>query len=199
MGRFAAGGIVTVLVLTAPVAGAQSLGDIARQEEARRKSVQSAGKVYTNDSLRPEPPPSAAPASSAPVSPAPDSSQPAPSAAPTPPSGAAPSTPGGTAGPDAPPAPVKDEAYWRKRMADERSALTRAEIFQEALQSRINALSNDFESRDDPAQRATIGADRQKALAELDRVRQEIQQHRKAIIDIQEEARRANAPAGWVR
>jgi hypothetical protein len=60
-------------------------------------------------------------------------------------------------------------------------------------------LSNDFESRDDPAQKTTIGADRQKALAELDRVRQEIQQHQKAITDIQEEARKANVPAGWVR
>jgi len=32
--------------------GAQTLGDVARQEEARRKGVARPGKVYTNDSLR---------------------------------------------------------------------------------------------------------------------------------------------------
>jgi hypothetical protein len=194
MGRFAAAGIVAALVVLAQLVQAQSLGDVARQEEQRRKSVQSGGKVYTNDNLRPEPPPSAAPSV-----PAAEPSQPAQSAPPTTPPGATPSPPGDATAPAAPQAPVKDEAYWRKRMEDTRSALTRAQIFRDALQSRINALSNDFEARDDPAQRATIGADRQKALAELDRVRQEIQQHQKAITDIQEEARRANVPAGWVR
>jgi hypothetical protein len=84
-------------------------------------------------------------------------------------------------------------------MQSERSALQRAEIFAEALQSRVNALSTDFVARDDPAQRATIGAERQKALAELDRVKQEIQQHTKTIATIQDEARRAGVPAGWVR
>jgi hypothetical protein len=191
MARFAAGGIVAVLLVTAPLLHAQSLGDVARQEEQRRKSVQSAGKVYTNDSLRPEPPPSAAPA------PAPVPSQPAQSGAPAAPPGAAPS--GDAAAPSTPPAALKDEAYWRKRIAEARSALTRAQIFQEALQSRINALSADFVARDDPQQKAAIAADRQKALAEFDRVREEIQQHQKAITDIQEEARKANVPAGWVR
>ena len=84
-------------------------------------------------------------------------------------------------------------------MDSARDSLRRAEIFAEALQSRINGLTADFTARDDPAQRAVIANDRQKALAELDRVKQEIQQHTKAIADIQEEARRAGVPAGWVR
>ena len=41
--------------------------------------------------------------------------------------------------------------------------------------------------------------DRQKALAELDRVQKEIQADTKAIADIQEEARKAAVPPGWVR
>jgi hypothetical protein len=54
-------------------------------------------------------------------------------------------------------------------------------------------------ARDDPAQRAVIAADRQKALAELERVKQEIGQHTKGIAAVQDEARRAGVPPGWLR
>ena len=67
------------------------------------------------------------------------------------------------------------------------------------LQSRINALTTDFVNRDDPAQRNAIAAERQKSLAELDRVKQEIVDQQKAISAIQDDARRAGVPAGWVR
>ena len=43
----------------AHAAAAQSLGDVARKEEERRKTVKSSGKVYTNDKLKPAPQPSA--------------------------------------------------------------------------------------------------------------------------------------------
>ncbi len=180
-----AGVIVTGMFLAAAGVSAQSLGDVARKEEARRKTVRKPSKVYTNDSLRDDG--SSAPAPTA-SSPAPDSAAaPAPSAtAPAPAS--APAAEG-----------ARDEKYWRGRLDATRTALTRAQTVQEALQSRINALSADFVNRDDPAQRNVIAADRQKALAELDRVKQEITQHQKAIADIQEEGRRAGVPAGWLR
>lgn len=197
---------VAVLVFASASPSAQSLADVARREAERRKTVKSTGKVYTNDNLRgeagasvaaPAPPASAAaPASSAP---APASSTPA--AAPPSPSGA--QAQGGAGAPGQPPPggqeDTKSEAYWKKRIAAEREALSRAQIFAEALQSRINALSTDFVNRDDPAQRNVIAGDRQKAMAELDRVKQEIQQHQKTITDIQAEARKAGVPAGWVR
>ena len=84
-------------------------------------------------------------------------------------------------------------------MTGAREALSRSRMFAEALQSRINGLTTDFVNRDDPAQRDTIGAERQKAIAELDRVKREIVEQEKAITAIQEEARRAGVPAGWVR
>jgi len=84
-------------------------------------------------------------------------------------------------------------------MTGARDAVSRAQMFAEALQSRINALTTDFVNRDDPAQRNTIAAERQKALAELDRVKTEIADQQKAIVAIQDEARRAGVPAGWVR
>ena len=172
------------ITLAAAATSAQSLGDVARKEEDRRKSAP-AGKVYTTGDVRPAPPSSAAPATPSPAAPA--------AVAPSP-SGVQPPAPQPTVE-----EPKKDEKYWRERIQVERDGLQRAQTFAEALQSRINALSTDFAARDDPAQRSQITTDRQKALAEMDRVKQEIQQHTKAIADIQEEARRAGVPAGWVR
>ena len=93
----------------------------------------------------------------------------------------------------------KDEAWWRNRMLAAREELRRNEVFLEALQSRVNALSADFVSRDDPYQRGKIGEDRQKALAEMDRVKREIGDTKKAIENIEEEARKSGVPPGWLR
>ena len=80
-----------------------------------------------------------------------------------------------------------------------REELRRNEMFAEALQTRINSLTNDFASRDDPYQRARIGEDRNKAMLEMDRVKAEMDLQRKKISDAEEEARRAGVPPGWVR
>jgi hypothetical protein len=84
-------------------------------------------------------------------------------------------------------------------MQGARDALQRSQVFAEALQSRINGLTTDATSRDDPAQRAAVATDRQKALAELNRVKDDIARQTKAIADIQDEARRGGIPPGWVR
>ena len=183
------GAVGVVLVLLASHLAGQSLADVARQEEARRKTVRSSGKVYTNDSLRGEPAPVQSPAAEishdvpAPPPSAPQAGQGSPADGTVPPAVSAPKT----------------EAEWRKQAADAREALSRAQTFAEALQSRINALSTDYVNRDDPAQRDVVAADRQKAMAELDRVKREIQERQKAIASIQDAARRAGVPAGWVR
>lgn len=182
-----------VLAGTTAAAQSQSLADVARQEAERRKTIQSSGKVYTNDNLRGDSAPT--PATAPPPTPGTPST---PSAA-TPPAGDAPAAPG--AAPAAPPAdaPAQGEADWRKRITAARDALSRSQIFAEALQSRINALTADFVNRDDPAQREVVAGERQKALAELDRVKQDIQEQQKAVTAIQEDARRAGVPPGWVR
>ena len=189
---------IAAFVALAAHASAQSLGDVARREAERRKTVKSSGKVYTNDNLRSESQ-SSAPAQAAAAQPATPTTQ-------VPPSQSGVQT-GGTAQPGQPGAPAqsaqpdetKTEAYWKQKLTAERDGLGRAQTFAEALQSRINALTTDFAARSDPAQRDVIGANRQKALAELDRVKKEIEQHTKAITDIQEDARKAGVPAGWVR
>lgn len=178
--------LVSAMGVAAAIAGtasAQSLGELAKQEEARRKAIKTPSKVLTNDSLR-----------SITIS-----------TVRTPTPAAAASAPGATAASaedtkTKPPVDRKaEEASWRSRIQGARDSLQRSQMFAEALQSRINGLTADFTARDDPAQRAVLATDRQKALAELDRVKNDIVQQTKAIADIQEEARKANVPPGWLR
>jgi hypothetical protein len=159
---------------------AQSLAELARREQERRKTLKTPSKVYTNESLRRAPPISVAGTPARP---------PGESAVPPPPAVATRSTP----------EPAKDEQYWRSRITGARAALERSQLLLEALQSRVNALTTDFVNRDDPAQRALIAEDRQRTLAELERTRADIERLKKDIIDIEEEARRAGVPPGWLR
>jgi hypothetical protein len=172
-----------LLALAVPVY-AQSLGEIAKREAERRKTLPVAVKTYTNEDLK-KLPPMAAETSVKPAEPA-------------------------TAGdpakpteikPDAalPPAAAKDEKFWRGRITAVKDDIRRNESFRDALQVQIDALTNDFAARDDPAQRAKIADDRQKKLAELDRVKVDIEKATKQIGEIEEEARRAGVPPGWLR
>lgn len=182
--RFLAATLAVAVVGASGVSG-QSLGEVAKKEQQRRKSAKTSGKVYTNKDLGP------------------GGTRPAP--APVPPASGTTAGPGG-AEPGAAPAekadeqdPTKTEEYWRDRIEAARSELQRDELFLEALQSRVNALSTDFVNRDDPAQRAVIANDRQKALAEMERVQKSIGDLKKQIADIEEEARQAGVPPGWLR
>jgi hypothetical protein len=84
-------------------------------------------------------------------------------------------------------------------MSQAREELRRNEMFAEALQTRINSLTNDFSMRDDPYQRAKVAEERSKAILEMDRVKADIESNRKAIAGIEEDARRAGVPPGWLR
>lgn len=173
-------------------APAQSLADVARAASATRKDQPKKGaKVYTNDNLKADITPSTpvAPGATPEASPAPESAAAASDAG---------ATPGGPVT-DARDQRSKDEAAWRARITAARAALERSTSFATALQSQINGLMVDFINRDDPAQRAQIEQQRVKAVAELERTQREIEGNRKAITDIEEEARKAGVPAGWLR
>lgn len=162
-----------------------SLAEVARKEQERRKTQKSTAKVYTNKDL---------PASAQGRGAAPAAQAPAPAHAP------APTAIDETKSTEEKPAEdQKGEVYWKNRINQAREELRRNEMFGEALQTRINSLSTDFVSRDDPFQRAKIGEDRDKALSELARVKSEIERTKKLIEDIEEEARKAGVPPGWLR
>jgi hypothetical protein len=93
----------------------------------------------------------------------------------------------------------EDYAAWGARLKELQTALERNLTYVDALQSRINALTTDFVNRDDPAQRAVIEADRQRAIAELERLKKQTQDDRAAIDKLREDARRAGVPPGWLR
>lgn len=189
-------GFLTSLVLLAVGAplSAQSLADVARAEEARRKAVKGQVKVYTNETLR------GADGGEAPAPPAPPSAGTAkPAAGAAADAAAKPGPEPGAKPPATPAATGRDEKYWRDRLAGARDALQRSQTFADALQSQINGLYTEFVNMSDPAQRALIEQKRLAAIAEQDRVKADIAKYTKALADIEDEARRANVPAGWLR
>jgi hypothetical protein len=185
--------LAALLAVVPAIASAQSLADVAKAEEARRKTVSKAAKVYTNSDLRADftvPTPSTpAPAAAATAEPGTPATTDATAGAPV----AGASKP--AEGADSP----QGEAFWKARMNMAKDSLNRSRMFLEALQSRINALTTQVINRDDPYQQATLEQERQKNLSELARVQRDIADQTKAITDIENEARRAGVPPGWLR
>lgn len=170
---------LTAAALAVSTAYAQTptLGELARKEQERRKAVKAPTKVLTAEQV----PKTAAPTPAS-----------LPAGAPADPKAQKPSA-------DPKDDPAQQEAAWKARMSALREELRRGEMFAEALQTRINSLSADFTSRDDPYQRQKVGEERLKSLAELDRVKADIELVKKKVADAEEEARRAGVPPGWLR
>ena len=185
--------VALLAVGLAPVV-AQSLGDIAKKEEERRKAIKHPSRVITNDDLKPVPPP-------LPLSGTPEAAAAADRAA------EKVSDKGvlegdhknADDGKDKGSAVRKDQKYWSGRRKDLATQLERDQSYSDALQTKIDALTADFANRDDPLQRAAIARERQRSLDELDRLKKAIQDDKKAISDFEEEARRAGVPPGWLR
>jgi hypothetical protein len=206
--------VVAVVAGSLPVLAQQSssLADVARKEAERRKAVKAPVKVYTNADVKKHaplpssavppapaakpavetPPSESAGAEAAEPSPPPSESAGAEAAEPSPPPSEKPQ-------PASAPDETRDEAWYRKRMADMQEGLSRTRMAVDAYQDRINGLWAAFTARDDPAQRAVIERDRLLALAELERLKTEVTKFEQAIADFEEQARRAGIPPGWLR
>jgi hypothetical protein len=177
---------------TAAPLWAQSLADVSKKEEDRRKNIKEPSKVYTNKDLPSVPASTTEPASDQTTDAdktAADSAKGDDKAA----------DKGKDKDKDAKDKAVKDQAYWSSRQQTLQTQLDHDQEFAEALQTRINSLNTDFVNRDDPAQRATIGATRDKSIADLGRLKLAIEKDKQALADLQEEARRAGVPPGWLR
>lgn len=194
--RLVVTGLAVALCAVPMTSFAQGLADVARAASTTRKEQPKPAKVYTNDNLRSDITPSSAVATPVATVSDPAAGSPVEASAATP-----------SATPAAATAPVadardqrsKDEAEWRGRITAAREALERSTSFVGALQSQINGLTQEFVNRDDPAQRAQIEQRRVKAVAELERTQREVEANRKAIAAIEDEARKAGVPAGWLR
>jgi hypothetical protein len=183
---------VSVVVVAGAIAAvsrpvlAQSLGDVAKQEEERRKDVKPSQKVYTNKDL-------SAPRSLADPG---DASKPSVEQAQVPAAEKGKDAAKDAAKDDSAP---KDQKYWSSRKKELDAKLERDKVLADGMQSRINALTADFSARSDPAQRAVIEGDRKRALAELETLKKGMKDDQKAIADFEEEARKASVPPGWLR
>lgn len=175
-------GLIGALVLSgAGLVAAQSLADVARAaaEKNREAAATTPAKVYTNKDLAkvPDAPPAAVASSP-------------------------PSTPAAADEAD-PPAPLegpeKTEAYWKARMQPLREQLDRDRQLLAASRARFAALSAE-------ADRCfTIGV---VCLAYTDslieqetseRLRGDVERDERAIRELENEARRAGVPPGWLR
>jgi hypothetical protein len=156
---------------------AASLGEVAVREAVRRQAMTASLRKLTDADIGP-----------APVRPA----------TPKPLADAAAATEEVKPG-EKPPEPVKDETWWRNRMTGARAALERDKLLLAALDNRVSTLTRDAVNRDDPAQRAALIAERLRALEELDLMKKQVAADTQAIADIEEEARKAGIPPGWIR
>ena len=192
--------LVSMLVVAACGASsvyAQSLGEIARKEEERRKAIKASGKVYTEADLKrfggvqPASEPVAVPAA------APTAAEGATPARPA--EGGAAAVEGGQPGAGATAAaePERDEAWWRQQFAEARQKLASSRPTYQALRLQYDLLGAVL--TDDPAERARIDREREHMKAEIDRLGQQVDSLARALATLEEEARRANVPPGWIR
>ncbi len=162
-------------------ASAQSLADVARAEEARRKSIKPGAKVYTNENLGGPLPTSAAPADAASASNA--------------------AKPGTMQSPrnrrrSIPRRPRSIGRIVPRRFKSRSRAL---KLLRDALQTQVSGLNAEYLSMDDPGHRGLLETRMHRATLEIQRVEQDIEKQTKAAADLQEEARKSGIPAGWVR
>ena len=186
-----AAGAVLLPIWTATAASAQSLVDIARQEQARRAAIapEDRSRVYTNDDLRDSGGLTIGVLPSAAVTEAhAGSGRAAHGSGARRDDGAEPET-----------GDVPDEDEWRARMTTAQEARARAELTAAALQNRADGLWAQFTAMDDPARRGVVERQRTEALEALQRTQTEAERLQQQIRDIREEARRAGVPPGWLR
>ena len=186
-------GLLTLPAAAIAQSSQPSLAEIARKEAERRKTAKEATIVITDKNL---PESARKPASTA--APA-DANQPAHAGEQKPAAadgaaagGAAPATPAALAG-------DQGEALWRGRITQAREALRRNEVFLQALQTRVNSLATDYYGRDDPYQKMKLAGERDQAIQEMEKVKADIEASKKQVADIEEEARKAGVPPGWLR
>jgi lauroyl/myristoyl acyltransferase len=191
-----------VLLLGVPVlAQAQSLGEVAKreqekQEKEKEKKKKKSGKppatvkVYTEEDLK-----KAREAESGAVTVLPENGNLEAAAAASSEDNEVVSGEGGSGGRKG------KEAYWRNRATQLRQAAEEADNKVKELEARIAALRNDMSPTNvqDPNRLQSRDRELREAMDSLDATRSAAETARKALADLEEEARRAGVPPGWVR
>ena len=172
-----------VLGLTASPLSAQSLAAAAKQAADQRAAAQTATPTtpitLTNQDLKDTPAPIGVPAAVLHIPIVPSA--------------------------DAPPAVAyatiakQDEAFWKARMQGLTRALDEETLYLAAMESRASALAIDLNASGSLSQRIVLRREYEAALTDATRLRAAVSATQLAITTAEEEARRANVPAGWLR
>lgn len=179
------GGLVMAVLFTMMVSptGAQSLGDVARQEGARREQIKAPAKVFTNADL-----PKSAVEGEA-ETPAPEASGTASTLA---------AAAGETAKTDGAEPPKDDEAGWRTRASQVNGKYAEAQTTARLLKALSDRLGLEMQaSNPDIAQRAAT--ERAQVKLQLAEAEQKEAAAREAKQAFEREARTAGVPPAWIQ
>ena len=189
---------ILVLLVAAPaVSRAQSLGEVAKREEEKQEKKKKSGKppakvkVYTDEDLK-----KARENESGALTVLPENGNLESGTVSSSDDDEVVSGEGRPAG-----GRRRTETYWRDRATRLRDAVTEADGKVRDLEARIAALRNDMNpvNTQDPNRLQTRDRELQEATDGLDAARRAADAARKALADLEEEARRAGAMPGWVR
>jgi hypothetical protein len=170
---------------------AQSLGDVARKERAKReRENRPPAKVWTNDNIPHSTPmgpsaPGPQAAEPTPETPPPSSAEPAPGPV-TPPAGT-PSA-GGT---------KQSKEYWQGKFKAARAELADATERQKLAEDELNLLQIQEVRELDPAAHQDLAAKVVSKSAQVDEAREVTAKAQQALDDLQKEFDASGAPAEW--
>jgi hypothetical protein len=98
------------------------------------------------------------------------------------------------------PTSVENEEAWHQKYQESQDKIKAAEDKINTLQSEINELTRAFYAEaDGVAQRPVIEQERNDRLNSLDQAKKELEDAKQAAENLQDEARKAGVPPGWVR
>jgi hypothetical protein len=187
-----------MLLLGAPVlAQAQSLGEVAKREQEKQEKKKKSGKppatvkVYTDDDLK-----KARETESGALTVLPENGNLEAASAASSGDDEVVSGEGRPVG-----GRKRNEEYWRNRATQLREAAQEADNKVKELEARIAALRNDMSPTNvqDPNRLQSRDRELREAMDSLDATRSAAETARKTLADLEEEARRAGVPPGWVR
>ena len=173
--------VAGVLVAGVVASSAQSLADVARQEEARRKDIKAPAKVYTDADVQKYAAVTASQQQAATTVTGLDAN-----GAPV----------GQAAAANGPPT---DEAGWRARMQNARDGIDRDRLLLSALEQQATRAALRKQSGAAPVAGDEATDDVPSRAAEIKRLKTEMDSYRETLANAEEDARKAGVPPGWVR
>jgi hypothetical protein len=182
-----ASSLAMVILAGVTALSAQSLGDIARQERAKREREKpGATKVWTNDNI-----PRAARIE--PVTSGPQSTAAEPASPETVPQGAPPANPQTAAEEDK----KHNKDYWQARFKTARAGLASAQERQHLAEDEVNLLQIQAVRELDPAAKQDLEAKVEAKSGEVGQARGVTEKAQKALDDLQKEFDASGAPEEW--